>query len=207
MATSTLELARQITPAGKVSFEEFIEWCDEDTWAEWVNGEIVLMPSPTISHQRLGSFLETVLRIYTETTGLGEIVRAPFVMKLAVVARGREPDILFIRREREHLIQRHYLDGPADLAIEIVSPESVKRDYKEKFGEYELSGVAEYWLIDPDHRTAEFYQLGGDGQYHSAAIETGGVYRSKIVAGFWLRVDWLWHPPAALDALRELKVM
>ncbi len=209
MATPTSELIRRVPPQEKVSFEEFIEWCDEDTWAEWVDGEIVLMPSPNIDHQDCGSLLETVMRIYVEQNNLGKIVRAPFAMKMAAISRGREPDLLFVQRDRTHLITRNYLDGPADLAVEIVSPESTKRDREEKFAEYEAAGVREYWMFDPDHRKAEFYQLGEDGRYHRVEIGADGIYRSKVVAGFWLRVDWLWQTPlpATLNVLRELKVL
>lgn len=42
-----------------------------------------------------------------------------------------------------------YLDGPADLVVGIVSPDSVGRDRGEKFYEYAQGGVPEYWLIDP----------------------------------------------------------
>jgi hypothetical protein len=34
-----------------------------------------------------------------------------------------------------------------------------------------------------------------------------GVYRSREVPGFWLRVDWLWQRPPVLAALRELGVL
>jgi len=210
MATSTSELTQRVPPKRKVSFEEFIEWLDEDTRAEWVDGEIILMPSPaTLDHQNCGGFLYRILVFYIEANDLGHIVFAPYVMKLTAIARGREPDILFVRKDREHLLTRHYLDGPADLAVEIVSPDSKKRDRKEKFAEYEAAGVREYWMFDPDHQKAEFYELGEDGRYHCAALDENGVYHSKVVAGFWLRVDWLWQTPspATLDVLRELKVL
>jgi Uma2 family endonuclease len=206
----TSELIQRVPPKGKVSFEEYIEWLDEDTRAEWVDGEIVLMPSPaTLDHQDSGGFLYQVLSIYVQANSLGRVVFAPYVMKLAAIARGREPDIIFVRKDREHLLTRHYLDGPADLAIEIVSPESKKRDRKDKFAEYEAAGVREYWMFDPDHRNAEFYQLGEDGRYHRVEIGADGIYRSEVVAGFWLRVDWLWQTsmPATLDVLRELEVL
>ncbi len=210
MATPTSELIQRVLPKEKVSFEEYIEWLDEDTRAEWVDGEIVLMPSPaSLEHQNAGLFLSSVLNIYVQANNLGHVVFAPYVMKLAAIARGREPDIIFVRKDREHLLTRHYLDGPADLAVEIVSPDSKKRDRKEKFAEYERAGVREYWIFDPDHQKAEFYQLGEDGRYRRVTIGADGVYRSKVVAGFWLRVDWLWQTPlpATLDILRELKVL
>src|SRR5215813_11323670 len=125
MAIQTSEPPQRVPPKHKVSFEEYIEWTDEDTRAEWVDGKIVLMPSSTsIEHQDMGSFLDKVLGIYIEVYNLGKLVRAPYVMKMAGISYGREPDLLFIRRDRMRLLTRRYLDGPADLAIEIISPES-----------------------------------------------------------------------------------
>ncbi|MGH9834129.1 MAG: Uma2 family endonuclease [Blastocatellia bacterium] len=210
MATSTSELIQRVPPAEKASFEEYIEWLDEDTRAEWVDGEIVLMPSPaSIEHQEIGGFLYAILRVYVEVNNLGRVVHAPYVMKMAAISRGREPDLIFVERDRLYLITHMYLDGPADLAVEIVSPDSKKRDRKEKFAEYERAGVREYWIIDPDHHKSEFYELGADGRYHRVTIGANGIYRSKVVAGFWLRVNWLWQAPrpATLDVLRELKVL
>ena len=209
MATISSESARRVPPPGQVSFEEYIEWLDEDTRAEWVNGEIVLMPSPAaIEHQNVLGFLDGILRIYVEERKLGQVVFAPYVMKLAAISSGREPDLLFVQRDRLSLLTRHYLDGPADLAVEIVSPESKRRDRKEKFAEYARAGVPEYWLIDPDHRTAEFYHLNEQGKYFRAALDVDGRYHSRVVTGFWLKVDWLWQtPPPLLRVLRELQVL
>ena len=210
MTTLTSESAQRIPPTHKVSFEEYIEWLDEDTRAEWVDGEIALMPSPaTLDHQNCGGFLYKILAFYVEAKDLGHIVFAPYVMKLAAISRGREPDIIFVRKERERLLTRHYLDGPADMAVEIVSPDSRRRDRKEKFVEYEATGVLEYWMFEPDHKNAEFYQLGADGRYRRVEIDDDGIYRSKVIPGFWLRVEWLWQTPApaTLDVLRELKVL
>jgi Uma2 family endonuclease len=35
------------------------------------------------------------------------------------------------------------------LVVEVVSPESVKRDYRYKRSEYAALEIAEYWIIDP----------------------------------------------------------
>jgi Uma2 family endonuclease len=206
MATGT-ELPR-VPPKEKLSFEEYLDWCDEDTWAEWVDGEVIMVSPASARHQEVGSFLEKVLGIYVEAHHLGSLFRAPFVMRLAARPSGREPDLIFISRDRAQLIKSNYLDGPADLAIEVVSPESIGRDRGEKFVEYERAGIKEYWLIDPDRQSAEFYELTAEGRYRVGAIESG-VYRSRIIAGFWLRVDWLWQspPPPTLTVLRQLKIL
>ncbi|MDW8290080.1 MAG: Uma2 family endonuclease, partial [Armatimonadota bacterium] len=80
-------------------------------------------------------------------------------MKTGADLPGRSPDILFVSQQNLHRLKPTYLDGPADLVVEIISPESEERDRTQKFSEYERGGVREYWLIDPEKRLAEFYVL------------------------------------------------
>ena len=190
-----------------MSYEEFLDWADEDTLAEWVEGEVIMTSPASEPHQNLVGFLSSVLRTFVEQHELGQLLVAPFQMKLET--SGREPDLLFIGSDRLDRVHRTYLDGPADLAIEIVSPESAGRDRGEKYYEYEAAGIPEYWLLDPQTARAEFYQLGPEGQYRLVAPDTEGLYRSVVLPGFWLRVDWLWQQPLprVLDVLRELQVL
>jgi Uma2 family endonuclease len=209
MRTNSVLQNERALPSGKLTFEEFLAWSDEDTWAEWVAGDVVMVSPASVEHQDVGSFLERLLGIYVESRSLGKVMRAPFLMRLAEVPSGREPDLLFVAKTRLNLIQKNYLDGPADLVVEIVSPESIGRDRGEKFVEYERAGIKEYWLIDPDRQSAEFYQVSSEGRYRPVFPGTDGVYHSKVVEGFWLKVEWLWKTPlpAVLDLLRELKVV
>jgi Uma2 family endonuclease len=39
--------------------------------------------------------------------------------------------------------------SPPLLIVEVVSPESLKRDYRYKRSEYAALGVSEYWIVDP----------------------------------------------------------
>jgi hypothetical protein len=34
----------------KLSYEEFLDWCDEDTLAEWVDGEIIMYSPASLIH-------------------------------------------------------------------------------------------------------------------------------------------------------------
>ena len=203
------QIASKIPPAGPVSFEEFLAWCDEDTHAEWVDGEIIMMSPASDQHQDLSDFLITVIRFYNEAHQLGWVRSAPFIMRTNVHPSGREPDILFVTAARRNLVQPTFLDGPADLIIEIVSPESIGRDRGEKFVEYEAAGVKEYWLIDPLRQQAEFYQLDDQGVYRVAALGADDTYHSIMLPGFWLRVAWLWQKPLPplLSVLKELGVI
>jgi len=178
-------------PGRRMTYEEFLAWADEDTLAEWVDGEVVMYSPAPSKHQDLLDFLVSVLRPFVEQRELGKVLSAPFQVKLE---HGREPDLIFVAQEHLDRLHETYLDGPADLVIEIVSPESAARDRGAKFYEYAEGGVSEYWLIDPQTQWAEFYYLKA-GHYRSAFSGDEGVYRSEALPGFWLRVEWLWQEP------------
>ena len=201
-----LEAMQIQQPTSNISYQEFLDWADEDTLAEWVNGEVCMSSPASLQHQQIERFLGYILSFYIETHELGELLPAPFQMKLA--NSGREPDLLFVRTEHLNRLRQIFLDGAADVVVEIVSPESAERDRGAKFLEYEAAGIPEYWLIDPIRRWMEAYQLGEEGHYVTAFAGSSGVCRSREIAGFWLRVEWLWQtPPRMRDALRELALI
>ena len=193
-APDKLESIEDIVRTGeKVSYEEFLDLCDEDTMAEWVNGEIIMTSPSSKIHQRISVFIESILCSYVEFHKLGEIFRENFQMKLPY--SGREPDIMFVNSNHLDRVQETYLDGPADVAVEIISKDSISRDRGDKFIEYESGGVTEYWLIDPLRKQAEFYRLGEDECYHPVALDAEGKYYSEVIKGFWFKPSWLWQDP------------
>lgn len=178
----------------KMTYDEFLEWADEDTLAEWVDGEVVIMPSPvSMRHQDITNFLFGVFTGYARLHDLGKVLNGPFQMKLE--SSGREPDVLFVTTAHLSQLRPTYLQGPADLVVEIISPESIARDRGDKFAEYEKADIPEYWLIDPEAKRAEFYLLDEAGVYRPAQLDADGVYRSRVLPGLWLRVEWLWQEP------------
>lgn len=114
-------------------------------------------------------------------------------MKLA--QSGREPDLLFISNETAQRLTERKLEGADDLVIEIIFPESVRRDRYEKFDEYEEAGVREYWIIDPrpGKQRADFYVLDEHRRFALFATEDDEQVNSHVLPGFWLRSAWLWE--------------
>lgn len=192
----------------KLTYEDFLAQY-ADTRAEWVDGEVIMVPAASAQHQDIGSFLEGVLRLHVEHRNLGKLFRAPFQMKLGPDSPGREPDILYVVPSHLDRLKETYLDGPADVAVEIISKESINRDRGEKFVEYEAAGVSEYWLIDPLRQQAEFYRRGADNHYHPVLLDNEGIFHSEVIAGFWLRVSWLWQEPLppVLEVWKELNLL
>ena len=180
----------------KISYEEFLELCDEDTLAEWVNGEIIMTSPASTIHQEIAFLLQSILYSHVNFHKLGKILDAPFQMKIPY--SGREPDIIFIHSSHLDRLKETFLDGPADVAVEIISEESVDRDRIKKFSEYESGGVTEYWLIDPIRKQAEFYRIGDDKCYHTVMLDAEGKYHSEVMQGFWLKPSWLWQDPLPL---------
>jgi Uma2 family endonuclease len=79
------------------------------------------------------------------------------------------PDIGYLCPERAKLVTSKCVQGAPDLAVEMVSYDSIERDYELKREMYEAAGVAEYWIIDPIETRAEFLVLRG-GRYEAAAL-------------------------------------
>lgn len=214
MDTFVLDLPKNMTVASfelmnghYITFEEYLEIDVEGASLEWVDGKVIGFMANNLQHQRIIGFLMTTMNLFAEINNLGEVVQAGYAMKLEEQKRGREPDLVFVSKENTEILTHKYLNGAADIAVEIVSPESVERDHKTKFAEYETAGIKEYWLIDPERREAEFYRLQADGFYHPADI-SGGVFHSEVLPGFFLRVEWLWQEnPPTVEALKELKLI
>jgi len=183
-------------PVLKMTYEEFLDWADEDTYAEWVDGKVEMMSPASVEHQDISVFLTRLFAEFAEQHDAGKVLVAPFQMKLPPsVRRGREPDLLFVLKENVSRLRRNFLDGPADLVIEIVSPESVLRDRGEKYAEYEAGGVREYWIIDNLSQRADFFILDAEGRYQRATPDAHGKYTSAVLPGFWISVGWLWQTP------------
>lgn len=199
-----------IISSSKMTYEEFLREYDGQ-YAEYVDGEILSNMSVTDKHDFLTNFLATILTFYISTKELGRICREPYQMKMTFgnKTKGREPDIFFVATENFDRIKEQYFEGAADLVIEVISPESIVRDSEDKFEEYETAGVKEYWLLNPNRRTANFYGFDEDGKYKMLPISADGIFESRVIEGLWIKLDWLWQEelPNLIDILKEWELI
>jgi len=178
-----------------MSFDAYLAWLDEDRFAEWEDGKVVLMSPASLRHQLILSLLLMLFGQYVQRRQAGIVVPAPFPMQLPQIRRGREPDLIFVASANLARLTDTQLKGPADLVMEIISPESQTRDRVTKFYEYAAAGIPEYWLIDPITQTIEVYWLDAAGNYHLIAPDDTGRVHSIVLPGFWLQPAWLWEEP------------
>ena len=191
----------------KMPFEGYLktEW---EGLAEWVDGKVVFHPMPSERHQDLVGYLSALLRLFAESRRLGKVYSEPFPMKTGPELPGRSPDILFVAGRNLGRLRANHLEGSADLAVEVVSPDSLRRDRIEKFAEYQQGGVREYWIIDPLREAADFFTLSGQGRFQPLPIKDD-VVESRVLAGLWLKTGWLWQQPlpSIMEVLRRWKLV
>lgn len=192
----------------RMSYEAYYQWCDEDVHAEWVNGEVIVHMPPIDVHQLVLNFLNHLLDLYVDSLALGKVFIAPFEMRLRSERSARQPDIFVVIGENQARLSRERMDGSADLVVEIISTDSVRRDRHDKFHEYRRAGVREYWIIDPrpGRGRADFYRLDEQGEYDLYATEDNERVESTAIPGFWLRPNWLWveSKPKLMAAFYEI---
>jgi Uma2 family endonuclease len=150
------------------------------------DGELVMSPSPRPSHQRLVFNFARQLREFVTRKKHGEVFLSPLDVVLSQ-RRVVQPDVFFIASDRLHIVQ-DAIRGVPDLAVEVISEGSWRRDRVDKKGLYEQFGLPEYWIVDPEAETIEVFVLSkGAYRLHSRA-EAGEEAASKLLPGF--RVAW-----------------
>lgn len=187
---------------------EYERWSADHDLVEWVAGEVVEKMSEGADQDGLRNWLTAVLGIFVRRRQLGSVHGPEFTMRLPQRPSRRNPDILFVAAANAGRLRPTDLDGAADLAIEVVSPDSVARDYRTKYLEYQAADVPEYWIADPLSQNLEPYRLDAAGAYEPIAPDADGRVQSVIVPGFWLRPADLWADPRPdeLAVLAELGV-
>ncbi|MEA2710266.1 MAG: hypothetical protein QOF78_2867 [Phycisphaerales bacterium] len=204
--------ARRVATANPKRMTEaaFVRWALSEAHVrdrvEWVKGEVIYMSPVSVEHGDAGAWLISVLRIYAEQNDLGRVLGPEVMVRFASVPSRRLPDVFFVAKDRLGLFKQNHLEGAPDLIIEVVSPDSESRDWREKFAEYEKNGVREYWIIDPNSLQVEAYAL--KRKKYRRIDEVDGIIRSAIVRGFWVKTGWLWSTsrPNILSAVRALGV-
>jgi Uma2 family endonuclease len=197
--------ASDITPPLYFDSEEAFEaWCNEDTRAEYLDGEVIMHSPASFEHETFLPRLTSIMEIYVEEKDLGVICGSNFQFRLRS-GRRRMADLSFVSTERLHVVHENYIDGAPDLVVEVVSPESADRDWYDKYSDYEAAGVLEYLIIDFSSRRVAFYRLGRDDRFAPVAEQNGRLY-SQCLPGFWFKPEWFWQRPMpnVLPILREI---
>ena len=173
--------------AVKLTYEDYRATPDDKRY-ELLNGDLMMVPAPNMKHQAVQAELGSRLRRFTGEHGLGELFFAPCDVVLSdtdVV----QPDLLFISREREHLITTENVRGAPDLVIEILSPSTADRDLGYKHELYGRHGVLEYWVLDPMAETVAVHRQRDGVLELTETLGRRGTLRTPLLEGLDLQLD------------------
>ena len=167
----------------KITVKELFEMeLEEGFLYELINGIIVKKQAPSPAHQKAVTQLVTIFNNYALEKVLGDIYTSPIDVFFDK-HNNTQPDVLFIRKDRNFIITNDGIQGHPDLIAEVLSPSTFRHDRKEKMKMYLQFGVPEYWIVDPKNQSVEVYVLENDSyDMRFFAIETGDI-ESKVLEG------------------------
>jgi Uma2 family endonuclease len=178
---------------GYLTFADFCAMVPDGQKGDLISGVIYLSSPDNTDADRIETWLMAVLGGFVRRRKLGRIFGSRVAFRLDD-KNSPEPDLSFVRTNRLHLVQRGFVDGPPDLAIEIVSPDSIERDYEKKWTQYEQAGVPEYWIVDEIEQKDVLLRLSKEGELRAVRPRKGELH-FRSVPGFWVRPEWLWQDP------------
>ncbi|MDJ0591952.1 MAG: Uma2 family endonuclease [Pleurocapsa sp. MO_226.B13] len=139
------------TPKTLYSFEEYLQWdLDPDNRYELVDGKLELMNPPTFRHILICDFIRDAFKAEINRLQLPWLAMREGGIRTGW-RKSRIADIYVVEKEQiiDSLDESGVLETAPLLVVEVVSPESIKRDYRYKRSEYAALGINEYWIVDP----------------------------------------------------------
>jgi Uma2 family endonuclease len=157
-----------------LTYKDYLIYTEHsDRRYELVEGEILMVPSPGFSHQKVVMNLSAILHDFVKKSNMGIVLTAP--MDLYVDDTNvLQPDIIFISKEKSYIIEENKINRSPDLVIEIISPSTETRDREIKKKIYAQAEIKEYWIVDPGKKEIEIYTLRDEGYFLS------GKYNDKL---------------------------
>jgi prevent-host-death family protein len=171
----------------KVSYEEFMEIYEKSTLRmEFINGEIYLLASPSMSHQEILGRLHLIFNEYFKGKKC-RVFLAPFDVhfkkKDFKEPDVMQPDVLVACDLENNVTAKGKYMGTPTLVIEILSDGTRSKDMIDKLNTYRLSGVREYWIADQKQENIMVYGFDNYEIDKYKTFEKGEVARSLVFNG------------------------
>ncbi|MDD4835021.1 MAG: Uma2 family endonuclease [Lutispora sp.] len=176
----------------KYSYGDYLKWHDDERW-ELIDGVAYNMtPAPSRKHQDISGELFRQISNYLQGKNC-KIYTAPFDVRLPQRDEKEEDIETVVQPDITVICDNSKLDdkgciGAPDFIVEILSPNTAKKDVREKFYLYERVGVKEYWIADPEDDNIMVFTLKDNGEYSRPKLYVKG---EKIEPGIFedLEID------------------
>ncbi len=174
-------------PRVRLTVQDYLDIPEEDeNRYELIDGELVVLSSHSWIHQDILGNLMLMLHDFVRSEKIGESV--PGLLDVFLSEHDVfHPDLLFISNERRRIIRSNGLHGAPDIVIEILSPETERRDLTVKRERYEMFDVREYWQVNTTAETITVLR-SKDGKFEQVGVfGEGEAVETPLLPG--LRVD------------------
>lgn len=171
-----------VTEKAKLTYQDYAK-LPENAPYQLIDGELVMSPAPSLYHQKISKRILIKLDLFTTKNNLGEVYDAPVDILLGETETF-QPDLVFVSEKNKSILKEDKIEGSPDLIIEILSPSTAYYDLKHKKNIYELTGVKEYWIVDPMEKTVEVF-WNENGKYSLIGnYMKSDLCKSKLLDGF-----------------------
>ncbi len=183
------------------TYSDLVALPDDQLRHELIDGEHFVTPSPSTAHQTILKRLFVVLNAHAERHRSGEVLFAPFDVKLSAHTV-LVPDLVYFTAGRfARTVNEKHATAAPDLAVEILSPGTRRRDLGRKRAVYDREGVQEYWLVDPAAESITVLRRPGPGggltEMSVLALTSGHVLESRLFPGLKIRLRDVFRPAGA----------
>lgn len=171
----------------KVSYVEFMEIYEKSTLRmELINGEIYLLSSPNMGHQEILGGLHLIFNEYFKGKKC-RVFLAPFDVhfrkKDFKEPDVMQPDVLVACDVEGNVNKKGKYMGTPTLVVEILSDSTRSKDLIDKLNTYRLSGVKEYWVIDPKQEQILLYEFSDCEIDRFLTFGKGSIAQSIVFTG------------------------
>lgn len=184
--------AEKLDQPRPMSLEKWAE-LDDEIEGELVDGILEEEEMPSFLHEIIVSWLIVALHGWARRRG-GRVAASD--AKIAVGRRrGRKPDVSVYVRSQMPAAEDRLITVAPYLVVEVTSPRprDTRRDRVDKLGDYARAGIRYYWIVDPQLRSLEIFELGRGGRYAVALTASAGRKRAPGCPGLVLDLDALWR--------------
>lgn len=148
---------------------------------ELINGEVIMAARPVPNHQYFVAELISAINPWIKRRRLGRLL--PDTLMKLDGDWTPAPDLVFIRTKNLHRVKNKRIEGPVDLAIEVLSPTNPELDRETKFEAYARYGIPWYWIIDLKTRMLEEYELLQDEYGTAVTVSFDRPFKPRIFRG------------------------
>jgi Uma2 family endonuclease len=168
------------------TFEDYMQ-LPENAPFQLINGKLIYMAAPSLTHQDLVGNIYYEIKTYLKTNTIGRVWVSPVDVKF-----DREnvfqPDVVFVSIKKSGILDR-FINGAPDFVVEILSQKNKSYNLINKKEVYGRFKVKEYWIVYPEDQQIEVFHNRSSKMNLVQTAGKNDKIKSKAIKGFELEVS------------------